>query len=57
MQTLLDYRRTKLLNWFGLLLLNRKQLTTVFSENYIKGSDQQTNAVNSGLVKTLKLIF
>lgn len=47
------YQTAKLV--WSVLLLNRKQLTTVFGGNYITGSDQQTNALNSGLVKRLKL--
>lgn len=49
----LQMDQTSELVW-SVLLLNRKPFTAVFSGNSVKGSDQQTNALNSGLLKTLK---
>ena len=43
--------QTAKLVW-SVVLLNRRQLTAVFSGNSIKGSDWQARAVNSNLVET-----
>jgi len=49
----LQMYQTAELVW-SVLLLNIKQVTALFRGDYMKGSDQQTNALNSDLVKALK---